>query len=446
LYFGSVGSSPVQISAPGTIISGNGLIQLSNAAVTSIKSQSSNLPVYLEINFNTSGKFSNPSDTQPIVFDLFSFGRVNNQLVNNAIYRAELQETSANSGIFSGTMEYSIINQLNQFDPNLIKSLSTFGSNIKFLVSTDLVDANAIHFSIIGTQGGTTVPVTSQHDLPTHTGVVTLDSPSYRIGSVVTITVKDLDLINDANTVASYTTVNSPGSSADDTVGDSNGNILLEVWIKGFRFQHCTINGVTYGGLTATGFTLTETGPGTGVFKGLFKMPSQICNKDKTALISPVGGNVEAWYHDFRDEFGRSNVFSSTVVVPAKTPNTYPAATQIQYQTISKSTQITDKSGRPLLQNPHVGQTINFKSMIANKLYSSDQKISYIVQIKDSNSKVVFLKWSEDNLVNLSTTNKEIQWVPISPGSYSVEVYVWNGMDSLVPLIDSNQYKIQVLQ
>ena len=83
--------------------------------------------------------------------------------------------------------------------------------------------------------------------------------------------------------------------------------------------------------------------------------------------------------------------------------------------------------------------------MISNKYYQDSQKISYIVQIKDSNSKVVFLKWSEDNLVNLSTTNEEISWVPMLSGAYSAEVYVWNGMDSLVPLADQNQYKIQVL-
>ena len=117
----------------------------------------------------------------------------------------------------------------------------------------------------------------------------------------------------------------------------------------------------------------------------------------------------------------------------------------MQYNTISKSTQISDKSGRPLLQNSHVGEAINFKSMISNKLYSNNQKISYIVQIKDSDNKVVFLNWTEDNLVNLSTNNESIQWIPTSPGVYSAEVFVWNGMDSLVPLIGDNQYKIQVI-
>jgi hypothetical protein len=50
----------------------------------------------------------------------------------------------------------------------------------------------------------------------------------------------------------------------------------------------------------------------------------------------------------------------------------------------------------------------------------------------------------EDYLVNPST--EQIQWIPTSPGIYSVEVYVWNGMDSSIPLVEQNQYKIKVLQ
>lgn len=445
LYFGSVGASPVTIVTSGTITSGNGLVQISDSTASSIESMSSSLPVFLEINFNTSGAISNPSNTQPIVFDMFSFGSKGNAQVNNAIYRAELQETSANSGVFSGTIEYAVINQLNQYDPTLIKSLRTFGSNIKFLVNTELTDSNAIHFSTIGTQGGTSTTVTSQHNLPTHTGTVTLDSSNYRIGSDVTITVNDPDLVTDANTIVSYPSVNNPGSSSDDTVGDTSGNILLEVWIKGFRFHHCTVNGVTTGGLASTGFTLTETGPGTGIFKGVFKMPSWICNQDGSGLISPVGGNVEAWYHDFRDQYGRSIVTGSTVAIPAKTQpgTTNPYIQQIISPTISQYTQISDHSGRPILQNPHVGQTISFKSLISNHSPQNSQKISYIVQVKDSNNKVVFLKWSNDYVT--SSTNEEIHWVPILSGTYSVEVYVWDSMDSLLPLADQTQYKIKVM-
>jgi len=449
LYFGSLGTSPVQILSSGTIVSGNGLVQISNAAITSIQSISSGSPVFLEINFDTSGdpskagKISNENDTQPIVFDLFSFGSKNNQQVNNAIYRAELQETSSNSGIFSGTIEYAVINQLNQFDPNLIKSLRTFGNQIKFLVNDQMVNDKGINFSIPSTEAGQKTIVTSKNNLPTHTGTVTLDSTNYRLGQPVTITLYDPDLVTDADTIQTFTSVNDPSSPADDTVGDSSGNILVEVWIKGFRFHHCTINGITYGGLAATGFALTETGPGTGVFKGTFKMPSKICNEDGTSLISPTGGNIQVWYHDFKDAFGRSVVIGSAVNTPVKTYES-STSTAVYSHKISQSTQITDSDGRPLLQNPKIGQTISFKSLLSNQDMQVSQRISYIVQIKDSENKVVFLNWLNDNLLPSVTANEEIKWKPTSSGIYSVEIFVWNDMDSLVPLTEKKEYKLQV--
>jgi hypothetical protein len=39
-------------------------------------------------------------------------------------------------------------------------------------------------------------------------------------------------------------------------------------------------------------------------------MPSQICNKSGTQLISPAGGSIELKYHDSRDSSGKSNIFS----------------------------------------------------------------------------------------------------------------------------------------
>ncbi|KAG2474201.1 MAG: hypothetical protein NPMRTH4_570001 [Nitrosopumilales archaeon] len=96
-----------------------------------------------------------------------------------------------------------------------------------------------------------------------------------------------------------------------DTVGDSSGNILLEILIKGVRYQRCTIDGIPHGGLGATGFTLTETGPATGIFEGVFRIPVRFCNEAGTELISPAGGSVVAKYHDFSDVFGEVNIFST---------------------------------------------------------------------------------------------------------------------------------------
>src|SRR3546814_9377027 len=45
----------------------------------------------------TVGSISTEKNKQPIVFDFFSFGLSNNNDINNAIYRFELEETSDNS-------------------------------------------------------------------------------------------------------------------------------------------------------------------------------------------------------------------------------------------------------------------------------------------------------------------------------------------------------------
>ena len=68
----------------------------------------------------------------------------NNQDITNGIYRFELQESSSSSGIFTGTMEYTIANQLNQFDANTIKSLRPISDDVKFFVNQRLIDENGI--------------------------------------------------------------------------------------------------------------------------------------------------------------------------------------------------------------------------------------------------------------------------------------------------------------
>jgi hypothetical protein len=457
LYFGSLGINPVQIITPGSISSGNGLVQISDANVAAINAISPSSPVFLEINFDTSGNsagggtIASETNTQPIVFDLFSFGTQNNQKTNNAIYRAELQETSSNSGIFTGTMEYVVTNQLNQYDPNLIKNLRTFSQNIKFLVNDQLTDNNAIHLSISGVSasGGNKI-TTSKSDIQTHTGIVTLNSQSYGLGQPVVITVNDPDLGTDPNAIQTYTTVNDPNSPADDTVGDSSGNILLEVWIKGFRFHHCTVGGVIHGGLTATGFTLTETGPGTGIFKGSFAMPTQICNEDGTALTSPTGGSVQVWYHDFRDAYGRSIIIGLTPY--SQTTQSSPAAQSYPPQQLPKTPmnkvsvnpQITDNLDRPLLEKPTVGTNLNFVTEISNNNQNT-QGYSYIVQVKDADDKVVYINLVDGSIDPVNKKTAELSWTPNSVGKYTVEIFVWDKNGIALPLTQKTMYDVEVI-
>ena len=314
LSFGALGASPITIVDAGDIISSQGFVQIDNSDVVDILAE--NGIVFLLVNFDSSDddvgmlNISNEKNKQPIVFDFFSFGLQNDQSINNAIYRFELEETRDNSSIFEGTFEYAVTNQLNMLDPDFIQTLQPIDDEIKIIVTNRLTDDDGITISYSDLDGvGVSTITSTKSDANTNSGIVSTSSPSYRFGQPVTLTLKDPDLNLNGDTVEIYSVINDPNSPYVDTVG-KDGQILLEIKLKDIRYKRCMVDGVEHGGLGATGFTLVETGPSTGIFEGVFKMPSKICNKFGTGLISTAGGSLDAKYHDSRDSFGNSNIYS----------------------------------------------------------------------------------------------------------------------------------------
>ena len=332
LSFGSLGASPITIAEKGKI-SSNGFIHLDESDIQGIFSKSG--PVFVVINFDSSndnsgvGFISDEMNKQPIVFDFFSFGLVDKNDVNNSIYRFELEETSKNSSRFEGTLEYAVTNQLNILDPNFIETIRTIDDEIKFIVTNKLVDEEgiSINYSDLA-EVGVVITTSTKSDIKTSSGSVSLDSASYRFGQPVTFTLTDPDLNLKSDTIETYLVVNDPNSPHVDAVG-KDGNILLEILIKDFRYKRCTIDGVEYGGLASTGFSLVETGPRTGIFKGVFKMPSQICDKSGTKLISSAGGSVDAKYFDARDNFGESNIIRLSSNNQSVQPTSYSSLPEL---------------------------------------------------------------------------------------------------------------------
>jgi len=314
LSFGTLGMSPITIVDVGDISSSQGFIQINDLDVGDISNESGT--VFLVIDFDSSDNdvgvmsISNETNEQPIIFDFISFGLENNQSVNNVIYRFELEETQDNSSTFEGTFEYAVTNQLNILDPNFIRTIQTIDDEIKIIVTDRLIDDEgiAISYSDLDKVGVPTI-ISTKSDIATNSGTVSATSTSFRFGQPVTLILRDSDLNLKSDTVEIYQTINDPNSPNVDTIG-KDGQILLEIKLKDIRYKRCTINGIEHGGLGATGFTLVETGSSTGIFEGVFKMPSQICNKHGTALISSAGGSLDAKYFDSRDSFGNPNIYS----------------------------------------------------------------------------------------------------------------------------------------
>ncbi|MDP2668123.1 MAG: hypothetical protein Q8O65_05370 [Nitrosopumilaceae archaeon] len=63
-----------------------------------------------------------------------------------------------------------------------------------------------------------------------------------------------------------------------------------------------------------------------------------------------------------------------------------------------------------------------------------DQKFAYIVQIHNENDIVVSLSWLTGNLSPYQTFSPAQSWTPTQAGTYTVQIFVWESVDSPTPL------------
>lgn len=63
-----------------------------------------------------------------------------------------------------------------------------------------------------------------------------------------------------------------------------------------------------------------------------------------------------------------------------------------------------------------------------------DQKFAYIVQIHNENDIVVSLSWLTGSLSPYQTFSPAQSWTPTEAGTYTVQIFVWESVDSPTPL------------
>ena len=299
--------------------------------VSSISALDDGASIGLIFDFGTGSTTVKPNEVYPIVADFFSFGFTDDGVESsertaNQIIRIEAEETGDNTGIFAGSLEYVMVNQINIQDESTFAGILPIDDEPSFIVIEDLTDEDSprVSYNDLGNDGIVT-PVSDQQEAPSHSGIVELDAPSYKVADTVTITVTDADLNTDSDTLEIYTTFRNladPTNRNNDQVGvdHSDGYVysfgslgrLLDVtfddlkWTNMYTAVQCNPGDID--GLASTGFTLKETGTGTGIFKGNFQIPEQWCRPGQdSARASPettTGLDIEANYVDFRDKSG----------------------------------------------------------------------------------------------------------------------------------------------
>ena len=296
--------------------------------------------------------------TYPIVVDLFSFGQKGDGVapadrINNAIYRLELEESGDNTGVFEGTMEYTMLNQINVRDPSTYADLETISDAITMVVHNDMTDEDSVRVNYydLGADGVAT-QIADQVEAPTTSGAVSFDADNYKVADTVTVTLEDADMNTAVETIEIYTVVDDVVDNNRDpaydmvgepryganSAGEAFGRVLDitfddQQWLNGcmegdpLLRNKPPIDASIDNGLGSTGFTLIETGADTGIFTGDFQIPLQYCHRTnnnagqviEAEVRSTTGVDMEVNYVDYRDASGENIEVGDSAGIRANT-------------------------------------------------------------------------------------------------------------------------------
>jgi len=81
------------------------------------------------------------------------------------------------------------------------------------------------------------------------------------------------------------------------------------------------------------------------------------------------------------------------------------------------------------------GQQVQIVSDVTNKV-NKDQAFAYLVQIQDNNGITLSLSWITGSLLPNQNMSLSQSWIPKSSGTYTAQIFVWQGVtnpDALSP-------------
>jgi hypothetical protein len=169
--------------------------------------------------------------------------------------------------------------------------------------------------------------------------------------------------------------------------------------------------------------TVTETNEATGIFEGtvFFTVTDESSGH---RLRVAEGDTVTAEYTD------------NTL------PNPYTTADELQISATTfigsivpplerapaSNARIVDAFGNELSE-VSVDQQVQITADLANG-QDRDQSFAYLVQIQDSDGVTVSLSWITGSLAPGQSLNPAQSWTPTSPGTYNVQIFVWESVDN----------------
>jgi len=103
---------------------------------------------------------------------------------------------------------------------------------------------------------------------------------------------------------------------------------------------------------------------------------------------------------------------------------------------------MVDTSGHALT-SLHVNQQIGVESTLTNH-GKTQQKFTYLVQVLNSRGGSEYLEGFSASMVTNQSFIASQVWIPKTSGQYTIQVFVWDGLASAIPLTDVIQTQINV--
>ncbi len=108
-------------------------------------------------------------------------------------------------------------------------------------------------------------------------------------------------------------------------------------------------------------------------------------------------------------------------------------------------------ASEPVLMDPFgspvkeiiVNEQVLFQSEITNK-QDKKQEFVYIVHITNSEGITVSLSWFRSELPPNDKFKVSQSWIPDSPGTYNVEIFVWDSIEGQIILSPSRKISVEV--
>ena len=227
-----------------------------------------------------------------IYADFCNFDQNNGSLTHNCMYRLEAVETGDSTGVFEGTVEYinltnstaggSVSGEHDGNDHEVEGLLGYVNGDALTVVLMDSVSGSdsvrVVYNDTDAFQVATKIG--AQLETSTHTADISLDSDSYGVDDIATITVVDADLNQD--------------SGLRDTYQNSSTTFKMTITAGGTTTEQQPFS---------ADMTLIETGDNTGVFVGTFKVPNF------------KGGDMELIYFESKDAGGSAVTYTDTAVI-----------------------------------------------------------------------------------------------------------------------------------